>query len=82
MRAVAFHPHLPLFASAADDGTVHVYHATVYSDLLQNALLVPLKILRGHAVQQALGVLSLAWHPTLPWLVSAGADGDARLWTP
>lgn len=82
VRAVAFHPHLPLFASAADDGTVHVYHATVYSDLLQNALLVPLKILRGHAVQQALGVLSLAWHPTLPWLVSAGADGDARLWTP
>jgi len=82
VRAVAYHPRFPLFASAADDGTVHVYHGTVYSDLLQNALLVPLKILRGHAVQDALGVLSIAWHPTLPWLVSAGADGDARLWTP
>ncbi|KAL4399405.1 Ribosome biogenesis protein Erb1 [Malassezia pachydermatis] len=82
VRAVAFHPRYPLFASASDDGTVHVYHGTVYSDLLQNALLVPLKILRGHTVQEALGVLGLQWHPTLPWLLSAGADGDARLWTP
>ncbi|WFD20799.1 Ribosome biogenesis protein erb1 [Malassezia caprae] len=82
VRSVAFHPRYPLFASAADDGTVHVYHGTVYADLLQNALLVPLKILRGHRVQDALGVLGVQWHPTLPWLVSAGADGDARLWTP
>lgn len=82
VRAVAYHPRYPLFASASDDGTVHVYHGTVYSDLLQNALLVPLKILRGHVVQEALGVLGLHWHPTLPWLLSAGADGDVRLWTP
>jgi len=82
VRAVAFHPRYPLLATAADDGTVHVYHATVYSDLLQNALIVPLKILRGHMVRDALGVLDAVWHPTLPWLLSAGADGDARLWTP
>lgn len=81
VRSVAFHPRYPLFASAADDATVHVYHATVYSDLSQNALLVPLKILRGHSEADALGVLSIAWHPTQPWLLSGGADRDARLWT-
>lgn len=82
VRAVAFHPRYPLFATASDDGTVHVYHCTVYSDLLQNALIVPLKVLRGHNVVDSLGVLDAQWHPTLPWLVSAAADGDARLWTP
>lgn len=82
VRAVAFHARYPLFATASDDGTVHIYHGTVYSDLLQNALLVPLKVLRGHDVQASLGVLDLQWHPTLPWLLSAGADGEARLWTP
>lgn len=82
VRAVAFSPRFPLFATAADDGTVHIYHATVYADLLKNALLVPLKVLRGHRVADALGVLAIHWHPTLPWLLSAGADGDARLWTP
>ena len=79
---MAFSPRFPLFATAADDGTVHIYHATVYADLLKNALLVPLKVLRGHRVADALGVLAIHWHPTLPWLLSAGADGDARLWTP
>lgn len=82
VRSVAFHPRMPLFATASDDGTVHVFHATVSSDLAQNALLVPLKVLRGHAVRDALGVLTVHWHPTLPWLYSGGADGDARLWTP
>ncbi|WFD31942.1 Ribosome biogenesis protein erb1 [Malassezia sp. CBS 17886] len=82
VRSVAFHPRFPLFAAASDDGTVHVYHNTVYADLLQNPLIVPLKVLRGHSVRDALGVLDAVWHPTLPWLVSAAADGDARLWTP
>jgi hypothetical protein len=28
-----------------------------------------------------LGVLGIEWHPRLAWLVSAGADGKAILWT-
>ncbi|WFD41502.1 Ribosome biogenesis protein erb1 [Malassezia psittaci] len=82
VRAVSFSPRFPLFATAADDGSVHVYHATVYTDLLQNPLLVPLKVLRGHNIVDSLGVLDIHWHPTLPWLFSAAADSDARLWTP
>lgn len=30
LRAVAFHPHYPLFASGSDDGTVIVCHGMVY----------------------------------------------------
>lgn len=59
VRAAQFHRHYPLMASASDDGSVHVFHATVYSDLLRNPLVVPLKILRGHEVKLCLSLLSM-----------------------
>jgi len=43
IREARFHPKLPLFADCSDDGTVFVSHGMVYNDLLQNALIVPLK---------------------------------------
>lgn len=81
VRDVSFHPSLPLFCSASDDGTVHVLHDTVYADSTKNPMLVPLKILRGHRVESSLGVLETAWHPREAWLFTAGADGTACLWT-
>lgn len=82
VRSVAFHKGtLPLFCSASDDGSIHVFHATVYDDLVTNPLLVPLKKLQGHKVVNSLGVLDVCWHPREAWLFSAGADGVARLWT-
>lgn len=48
IREVAYHQAYPLFASCSDDGTAHVFHGMVYSDLLQNPLIVPLKILHSH----------------------------------
>jgi ribosome biogenesis protein ERB1 len=80
LRAVAFHPTYPLFASASDDGSVQIFHAKVYSDLMTDPLIVPLKILRGHNVKDGLGVLQLAWVPRQPWLLSAGADGKVDVW--
>ena len=82
VRSIVFHKStLPLFASASDDGIIHVFHGMVYDDLMTNPLLVPLKKLTGHKVVNSLGVLDLIWHPKEPWLFSAGADGTARLWT-
>lgn len=82
VRSIQFHKgKLPLFASASDDGTIHVFHGTVYDDFMTNPLLVPLKKLTGHKVVSSIGVLDLAWHPREAWLFSAGADGTARLWT-
>ena len=79
VAAVAFHARYPLFASAGDDATAHVFHGRVYDDLASNALIVPLRVLRGHAAVAHAGVTALAWHPTQPWLVTAGADATARL---
>ncbi|CAI5712454.1 unnamed protein product [Hyaloperonospora brassicae] len=79
VRDVSFHAKYPLMASASDDGTVHIFHAMVYSDLMKNPLIVPLKILRGHEVSGGLGVMALAFHPVLPWVVTGGADGTIRL---
>jgi len=80
LRHVGFHPRYPLMASASDDGSVHVFHSMVYSDLMRNPMIVPVKILREHDAVKKLGVLSFAFHPTQPWLFSAGADGKVQLY--
>ncbi|KZF26460.1 ribosome biogenesis protein erb1 [Xylona heveae TC161] len=81
IRAVKFHHGgLPLFADASDDGSLQIFHGNVVSDLMENATIVPLKVLKGHRVTAELGVLDLDWHPREPWIVSAGADGTCRLW--
>ncbi|XP_062595609.1 ribosome biogenesis protein bop1-A-like [Saccostrea cucullata] len=81
VRAVNFHRKYPLFASASDDGTVIVCHGMVYNDLLKNPLIVPVKILKGHALSQGLGVLDCVFHPSQPWVFSCGADTTIRLFT-
>ena len=81
IRSVAFHKGgLPLFADASDDGSVQIFHGKVVGDLMENASIVPLKVLRGHKVVDGLGVLEVEWHPIHPWCVTAGGDGTARLW--
>ncbi|KIW06526.1 uncharacterized protein PV09_02958 [Verruconis gallopava] len=81
IRSVKFHQGgFPLFADASDDGTVQVFHGKVVADLMENATIVPLKVLKGHKVNGQLGVLGLDWHPKHPWCVSAGADGSCRVW--
>ncbi|CAM9473678.1 unnamed protein product [Chrysoparadoxa australica] len=79
VRGAVYHSSYPLMATASDDGKVHVFHAMVYSDLLRNPFIVPLKVIQGHAVTGGLGVLGLCFHPKQPWLFSAGADGVVRL---
>ncbi|XP_040909959.1 ribosome biogenesis protein bop1 [Toxotes jaculatrix] len=81
VRGVAYHRVYPLFASASDDGSVIVCHGTVYNDLLQNPLIVPVKVLRGHVITHDLGVLDVTFHPTQPWIFSSGADTTIRLFT-
>lgn len=79
VKDVDFHPTYPLFASASDDATLHVFHGMVHADLDRNALITPLRILRSHCSQDCEGVKGCAFHPTQPWLFSAGADGSIIL---
>lgn len=80
IRNVAFSQNYPLFASASDDGSLNVFHGQVYEDVLMNPLIVPVKILNGHGVRDRLGVLDCVFHPSQPWLFSAGADGRLIMW--
>ena len=82
LRGAAFHRTYPLLATCSDDGSCQVFHGTVYSDLNRDPYIVPLKVLSGeHAPgPHGLGILALAFHPSQPWLFSAGADGKIVLY--
>ncbi|KAF3423188.1 hypothetical protein E2986_02945 [Frieseomelitta varia] len=79
VRGVAFHKRYPLFASGADDRGLIVSHGMVYNDLLQNALIVPLKRLCNHESYNDFGILDVMFHPIQPWVFSAGADSTIRI---
>ena len=68
--------------SASDDTTIHVFHGMVSDDWNQDALIVPLKVLRGHKPSaDGLGVLDIEWHPKQPWLFSCAGDKTVHLWS-
>jgi len=79
VRAVHFHPRYPLFATGSDDGKVHIFHGTVYSDLTTNPMIVPLKSLGCHEPIKDLGTLDCKFHPFQPWIFTAGADHHIKL---
>ncbi|CDF34706.1 Ribosome biogenesis protein ERB Nucleolus [Chondrus crispus] len=82
VRTAKYHPRLPLFADASDDGSSHIFHGMVYDDLAKNALIVPVKRLESCSkIVSSLGVLDIAWHPRLPWLFTSGADSNIHLLT-
>eukprot|EP01126_Amoeba_proteus_P000152 TRINITY_DN10061_c0_g1_i3.p1 TRINITY_DN10061_c0_g1~~TRINITY_DN10061_c0_g1_i3.p1 ORF type:complete len:223 (-),score=35.92 TRINITY_DN10061_c0_g1_i3:250-918(-) len=81
IRGTRFHAKYPLFASCSDDGNVHIFHGMVYSDLLQNPFIVPLKIIKAHTVVDDLGVLDVVFHPSQPWIFSCGSDRTIKLFT-
>lgn len=56
-------------------------HVPLLQDLMTNPLIVPVKILKGHEIVSSEGVLALAFHPTQPWLFTAGADATIDLFT-
>jgi len=81
IRTCAFHRKYPLFASGGDDGCVIVGHGKAYSDLMQDPLIVPVKVLKGHKVEKNIGVLDCCFHPHQPWVFSSAADNTIRLFS-
>lgn len=43
-----FHEQYPLMASASNDGSVHIFHFKVDNQTLTDAVILPLKVLKGH----------------------------------
>lgn len=83
VRCVSFHPRLPLFASASSDGTLQICHGQVFQDLMQNPVIVPVKIVTGHSNKSTMKVslTQCAFHPTQPWILTGTADGSISLFT-
>lgn len=81
VRGVAYHKRYPLFASGSDDRSVIVSHGMVYNDLLKNPLIVPLKRLQYHEPNNDFGIFDVIFHPTQPWVFSAGSDKTIRLYS-
>ena len=46
IKVVNFHATYPLFSSCSRNGKLLVYHATIYQDLIQDPVIVPLKVLK------------------------------------
>lgn len=48
---------------------------------MQDAVMMPLKVLRGHSIKSMEGVKNIVFHPKQPWIFSTGSDGKVLLWT-
>lgn len=81
LSSVSFHPKYPLFATGGVDGNAYVFHGMVYSDLLQNPLIVPVKKIHAHKSDGTEGVTGISFHPTQPWLFTCGMDSKIQLFT-
>ncbi|KAH9528952.1 Ribosome biogenesis protein 1 [Dermatophagoides farinae] len=82
VRCVDFHRKYPLFASSSDDGTVVVCHGMVYNDLLQNALIVPVKVLKAQNVKKQTEIMQCLFHPNRPWLFAISSNTTKRIRDP
>ncbi|CAD5207750.1 unnamed protein product [Bursaphelenchus xylophilus] len=86
VRALTYHKKYPLLATVSDDASAIVYHARCPQDFDKDNELVPVKRLFGHKHQQEekkskdqLAMLSTVFHPTQPWLITGGQDGQIGL---
>jgi ribosome biogenesis protein ERB1 len=57
------HKRYPLMATAGLDNTVHIFHAQVHQDYIQQPIIVPLR-----AIKTSLTPYQCLFHPKQPWI--------------
>ncbi len=81
VTSVAFHPTAPYLATGSSDGTAKVW--LLNADCTAATIVCTLK---GHKILDTEGrywdsdVLAVAFHPTAPYIITGGSDGNAKLW--
>lgn len=53
----------------------------IFSDLLKNPLIVPLKRIEDHEAKNEFGIMDVLFHPFQPWVFTAGADAKIKLYS-
>jgi ribosome biogenesis protein ERB1 len=76
-----FHGNYPLMGTASHDGTIHMFHFKVENDMFSDAVVLPLKVLKGHQVKGVHGINNIKFHPKQPWVFSTGSDHKVFMWT-
>ena len=59
------HKRYPLIATTGLDCTMHIFHAQIYSDYMQQPLVVPLRALKTNKPP-----IQCLFHPRQPWIAS------------
>lgn len=89
IKVVSFHSSYPLFHSCSRNGKLLVYHCTIHNDMLQDPVIVPLKVLKPNNTNNNciinlfnyLVLVSSCFHPKHPWIFTSGEDNLIRLWS-
>jgi len=79
IRQVVFCNKYPLFASCSDDGSINIFYSMIFNDILQNPMIVPVKLIKAHTITDGLGTMDVKFHPHQHWVFSCGADGKVKL---
>lgn len=79
ISCIKFHKKYPLFFTSSHDGTVHIFHYTIYDDLITKPKIIPLKIIRTHK-NDSLSIYDCEFHPIHPWIFISGAKHMIRLY--
>lgn len=68
--------------TVSDDSTAIVYYAKISVDPLKENEFLPVRKLHVHNVKNnGLSILCAIFHPSQPWLITAGADGLIALFS-
>lgn len=67
-------------ASSSNDGTIHIFHFKVETEIITDPVILPLKVLKGHVSTNVDGVKAIKFHPKQPWIFSIGHDNKVFLW--
>ncbi|TNJ26684.1 Ribosome biogenesis protein ERB1 [Giardia muris] len=88
IRSLDLHPCGGLLATCSDDGVVHISRIVdpplaqrdrVF-DSLREKMLPCVVLAKEQREGDHAGIHRVVWHPSQPWLLSAGTDGQIRLW--
>ncbi|KAI0982817.1 hypothetical protein GJ496_003037 [Pomphorhynchus laevis] len=76
VQSLSLHNKLPLLATASNDGKIVITHARVYTDLLKEPLIMPVKVFQLPRIRDdncLIPRILMSFHPQYAWILSASS---------